>query len=85
LSQIITIDEYLVILYCVGYIDELPVKREEVRVDLIADFFEKKHQAIIARYFESLYEQAVLSNHLTGESQNPALERAIREEAIQQR
>ena len=85
LSQIIQVDDHLVILYCVGYVEPLRVKIEDVRTDLIADIFEKKQQVLISRYFEKLYEQAVLDNYLTGESQNPALERAIREEAAQQR
>jgi hypothetical protein len=85
LSQIIQIDEHLVILFCVGYIDPLPVKIEDVRVDLIADKLEKKQQAIIARYFERLHEQAVLTNYLTGETKNPTMERAIRDEPALQR
>ena len=70
LSQILQIDEHLVILFCVGHIDPLPVKFEEVKADLIADIFEKKQQAVIAWYFERLYEQALLTNHLTGETRN---------------
>ena len=71
LSQIIQIDEHLVILYCVGYTDPVSVKIENVRMDLIADLFEKKQQAIVARHFEKLYEQAVVNNYLTGESRKP--------------
>ena len=85
LSQIIQVDEHLVILYCLGHIAPLPVKIEEVRVDVVADIFEKKQQAIIDRYFERLREQAVLTNHLTGEWQNPLLERATQEDATLQR
>ena len=81
LSQIILVDDLLVILFCVGYIDPSPVKIEDVKVDLITDIFEKKQQMIINRYFERLREQAIVHNHLTGEIQNPGLERAIREES----
>jgi len=56
-----------------------------VKADLVADIFEKKQQMIIARYFEKLYEQATWDNYLKGESRNPALERAMREESQQQR
>ena len=84
LSQIIQIDDLLIILFCTGYADPLPVRVEEVRVDLVADIFEKKQQAIIARYFERLLEQAVLTNHLTGEWQNPLLERAMQEDTTLQ-
>ena len=85
LSQIIQIDDHLVILFCVGYVDALPVKIEEVRVDLIADIFEKKQQMTIARYFEKLYEQAVWNNYLTGESHNPTMQRATPEGTPTQR
>ena len=85
LSQILQIDEYHVILFCVGYMDPAPVKIEEVKAALYDDMFEKKQQAIIARYFEKLYEQAVLTNHLTGEWQNPLLEGAMQEGTMPQR
>ena len=85
LSQIIQIDDHLVILFCVGHVDPLPVSMEEARIELITNIFEKKQQAIIARYFERLHEQAVIHNHLTGEWQNPLLERAVREEETLQR
>jgi len=76
LSKIIQIDEYLVILYCVGYEDPSSMKRAEVEVDLITDLFEKKQQALIARLFESLHGQAVVHNFLTGESRNHVLQQA---------
>lgn len=86
LSQIIQCDEHLVILYCLGYTDPLPVKIEDVKVDIIADIFEKKQHIIMAMFFEKLCEQAVYENYLTGESQNPAaIEKARQEEAILQR
>jgi len=85
LSEIIQVEDHLVILYCIGYTEPLPVKIEDVKADLVADIFEKKQQMIIARYFEKLYEQATWDNYLKGESRNPALERAMREESQQQR
>ena len=83
MSHIVQVEDALVILYCVGYIDPLPVKLEDMRVDLITDIFEKKQQIIVSRYFEKLNEQAVWENYLTGESQNPALEKAIQKEVDQ--
>jgi len=74
LSQIIQVEDQLVILFCVDYVAPLTVKLEDVQADLVADIHEKKIQVAIARYFEKLYEQAVWYNYLTGESQNPALE-----------
>ena len=83
ISQIVQVDDALVILYCVGYVEPLPVKLEDVSIDLITDIFEKKQQIIVARYFEKLNEQAVWENYLTGESQNPALEKALQKEVEQ--
>jgi len=85
LSHIIQVDDYLVILYCLGYVDPLPVNIDEVKVDLFAHIFERKQQHIVARYFEQLREQAVIENYLTRESQNPALEKAMRDETNLQR
>jgi len=85
LSQIVQNDEHLVILYCLGRVEPLPVKIEDVRVDIIADLFEKKQQIIMAMYFEKLCDQAVFENYLTGESQNPTLEKAKRVEENQTR
>ena len=85
LSQILHVDDHLVILYCVGYTDPVPVEKEKVRAEMIADIFVNKQKYVIARYFERLHEQAVLTNYLTGTSQNPALERAIQEGATLQR
>jgi len=80
ISEIVQIDDSLLILYCVGHREPQPVRLEDVRLDLIADIFEKKQQVIISRYFEMLYDQAVFANYLTGETQNPTLNRATREE-----
>jgi parvulin-like peptidyl-prolyl isomerase len=85
LSYIIQVDDCLVILYCLGYVDPLPVNIDEVKVDLFAHIFEKKQQHIVARHFEQLREQAVIDNYLTRESQNPALEKAMRDETNLQR
>lgn len=85
LSHIVQVDDYLVILYCLGYVDPLPVNIDEVKVDLFAHIFEKKQQNIVARYFEQLHEQAVIDNYLTGESQNPALEKAMQDATNLQR
>jgi len=63
----------------------LPVKIEDVRADIIADIFEKKQQITIAMYFQKLQSQAVWDNYLTGESQNPGVEKANREEGNLQR
>ena len=85
LSHIIQVDDNLVILYCLGYVDPLPVNLDEVRIDLFAHIFERKQQVIVARHFEKLREQAVIENYLTQESQNSAVERAMREETNLQR
>jgi hypothetical protein len=58
---------------------------EDVKVDLITSIFEKKQRIIASQTFERLHELAVFDNYLTGESQNPALEKAIREEINPQR
>ena len=79
LSHTIQIEDSLVILYCIGHVDPLPVKMEDVRIDLIADIFEKRQQMVMTRYFEQLYAQAVFDNYLSGVSQNPALEKAARD------
>jgi len=75
ISHIVQIEDSLLILYCVGHINPQQTNLEEVRGDLIADIFEKKQQVIISRYFEMLFNQSVFANYLTGETQNPALER----------
>jgi parvulin-like peptidyl-prolyl isomerase len=79
LSHIIQVGDSAVILYCVKHIEPLPVKIDDVKVDLITAIFEKKQQIAVARLFEKLSEQAVWINHLTGTSQNPALDKATRE------
>jgi len=85
LSEIIQVEDYLIILYCIGHVEPQPVKLEEVQAELVAHIFEKKQQMMIARYFEKLNEQTVFVNYLTGESQNPALEKAIQEGQTLQR
>jgi parvulin-like peptidyl-prolyl isomerase len=81
ISHIVQVEDYLVMLYCVGYVEPLPVKMEEVKVDLVANLFERKQQIIVSRYFGELYKQAVWNNYLTGESRNPVSERAVQGEA----
>jgi parvulin-like peptidyl-prolyl isomerase len=81
ISHIVQVEEALVILYCVGYVDPLPVKVEDVRVDLIADIFDKKQRMTVSRYFEKLREQSAFDNYLTGESRSPAAEKAAANEA----
>ena len=76
LSHLFQIEDALVILYCVGYVDPLPVKIDELRVDLIADIFEKKQQLAVSRYFEKLSEQASWDNYLTGESKTAIIDNA---------
>ena len=85
LSHIIQVEDSLVILYCISHIDPLPVKIEEVKDELHTHIFEKKQQIIISRYFERLLKEAVFANYLTGESQNPALEKAMQDETSLQR
>ena len=80
LSELIQVEDSLVILYCVGYVDPLPVEIEGVEVDLVADIFEKKQQMIVSRYFEKLREQAIYDNYLAGISQNPTLKEALQED-----
>jgi hypothetical protein len=85
LSHVFQVDDYLVLLYCLGYVDPLPVEIDEVKVDLFAHIYERKQQIIVDRFFEQLREQAIFENYLTRESQNPPLERAIRNEMNLQR
>ena len=86
LSELIHVEDSFVILYCLGHVDPLPVKLEDVKVDLVADIFEKKQQMIISRYFDHLHDQAVFENYLTGVEQNPAASKeAMREEENLQR
>ena len=85
LSHIVQVDDALVILYCIGNVDPLPVKIEELRVDLIADIFEKKQQLVVSRYFEKLSEQATWDNYLTGESKKTAIDSTKKNEVNQTR
>ena len=85
LSHIIQVEDSLVILYCIGHVNPLPVKIEEVRAELQMHIFEKKQQIVIARYFERLLKEAVWTNYLSGESQNPALEKAMQDDINTQR
>jgi hypothetical protein len=85
LSHIVQVDDALVILYCIGYVDPLPVKIEELRADLIADIFEKKQQMVVSRYFEKLCEQAAWDNYLTGESKNAVIDSAKKNTVNQMR
>ena len=84
LSQIIPIDEYFVILYCIGYENQAPVSIEDVSVVLIPYMHEKKQQALIARLFERLHDQAVVHNYLTGETRNPGLQHPDTQRALQE-
>jgi parvulin-like peptidyl-prolyl isomerase len=76
LSQIVQVDELLVILFSLGFTEQMAVKFEDVEADLLADIYEKKLKIAIDRHFERLSEQAVIDNRLTGHTQNIALEGA---------
>ncbi|MDR0869502.1 MAG: peptidylprolyl isomerase [Planctomycetaceae bacterium] len=79
LSQIIQVDDKLVILFCLGYEEAVTKDINDVKADLVADIFEKKQKIAVERYFDSLYRQAAFDNYLTGVSQNPQVEKAIQE------
>ena len=77
ISPIFQVEDKLVILYCVSHINPQQIPLEDVKDELIENIFERKQQHIISLFFERLFEQATFINHLTGEMQEPALERAM--------
>ncbi len=83
ISQILQVDDALVILYCLGHEAAATADISDIRADLVADIFEKKQKLAIERYYQSIFSQAAFDNYLSGESQNPAVEKAL-QEATQQ-
>ena len=83
ISQIVQVDDSLVILYCLGIEPPAITDINEVRQDLITDIFSKKEKLAIAQYYEGLLAQTAVDNYLTGESRNPGVEQALQQETIQ--
>lgn len=78
ISQIIQIDGNWIILYCLGFEEPSVTNVDDVKVDLMADIFDKKQKLVIEKYYDILYNQAAFDNYLTGESRNPQIEKDIR-------
>lgn len=79
ISQIIQVEDNLIILYCLGRDPATVADIEEVRADLIADIFEKKMKLAVSLLYDLLYKRTAFDNYLTKETQNPAVEQQIRE------
>lgn len=79
ISQIVQVDDHLVILYCLGYEEPTITDINEVKADIVADIFEKKQKAAVTAYYDVLYKNAAFDNYLTGESRNPQVEKAMQE------
>ncbi|MDR0391489.1 MAG: peptidylprolyl isomerase [Planctomycetaceae bacterium] len=65
LSQIISVNENLMILFCVGREPAANVKFEEVKPELIEDLYSKKQKIAVTVYYENLYKNSIIFNHLT--------------------
>ncbi len=81
ISQIIQVDESLVILFCLGIEQPTITDINDVKQELVADIFTKKQKLAIAKYFEKLQANTAVDNYLTGESRNPEVEEAMQKEA----
>lgn len=79
ISQLIQVDNHWVILYCLGHEEATISDRKEVETDLAADIFDKKQRIAVERYYENLFNQTAFDNYLTGETRNPQIEKAIRD------
>ena len=79
ISQIVQVDDGLVILFCLGVEQPTITDINEVRQDLIADIFTKKQRNAIALCYQQLEAQTAVDNYLTGESRNPQVEGALKE------
>ncbi|MGL4593629.1 MAG: peptidylprolyl isomerase [Thermoguttaceae bacterium] len=77
MSEILQVDESLVILHCLGFEEPQVIDINDVKSDLVADIFEKRQKLAVTRCYETLYSQAAFDNYLTNESQNPSVEKAI--------
>ncbi len=81
ISQILQVDESLVILYCLGHEEAAAADLNDMRADLVADIFEKKQKLAVELYYRNIYSQAAFDNYLSGQTQNPAVEKALQEQA----
>jgi len=81
ISQIVQVDDCLVILYCLGVEQPTITDINEVRPELVVDIFEKKQKLIIERYYQELEARTAVDNYLIGESRNPEVENLLRKEA----
>lgn len=81
ISQIIQVDDSLVILFCLGVEQPMITDINEVRQDLIADIFSKKQKIAIAQCYEDLQAKTAVDNYMTGESRNPEVEKELQKEA----
>ncbi|MDR1485339.1 MAG: peptidylprolyl isomerase [Planctomycetaceae bacterium] len=64
LSQIISVNDSLMILYCVGKEPASNVKLEDVKPELIADLYDKKQKIAVTNCYEILYKKSTIINHL---------------------
>jgi hypothetical protein len=64
LSEIITIGDNLMILFCIGREPAANVKFDEVKPSLIEDLYGKKQKVAVTVYYENLYKNAVILNLL---------------------
>jgi parvulin-like peptidyl-prolyl isomerase len=65
LSQIISVNQSLMILLCVGKEPASNVNFEEVQPALIEDLYSKKQKIVVAAYYDNLYKNSIIINHLT--------------------
>ena len=84
ISEITQVDDFWVILFCIGHEEQKKTNLDEVSATLHADIFEKKQKVVIAQYYETLHQNAIIMNHLTGEMQDPReIERQMKEAVLQ--
>ena len=79
ISEIVQVEDSLMILFCLGIEPPSGVSIDEVRQDLIADLFEKLEKRAIAQCYQKMEAETAVDNYLTGESRNPQVERALKE------
>lgn len=64
LSQIISVNDNLMILFCTGKEPATNVKLEDVKPELIEDLYSKKQKIVVAAYYENLYKNSIIINNL---------------------
>ncbi|MDR2171015.1 MAG: peptidylprolyl isomerase [Planctomycetaceae bacterium] len=73
LSQIISVGENLMILFCVGKEPASNLKLEDVKPELIEDLLNKKQKIAVAACYENLYKNSLIINNLA----NTKIEKGI--------